>query len=485
MSRSSPASTFLERTGIALRGGGASLSLGVACLAAYLWAVHSFDAPLAVPAMVVAVLASLTAPGGLRLPLPLIIFLVWLAWCAIGITVTAYPGTVTDTVWEYAKVGVLLFVVTNICRTPNQVVLAAAIWLALFILYPMRGTYLNFLFGHSFVGRYSWNRTFGQPNDLAAFTLLAIGLSLFLLQLRTGMRAVRLAMFGTLGGLALLVILTQSRGGFLALSVASLTYLAASKKRFQYLAGALVVAAVVAAVAPESVWSRFRGIRDLSPSDQLGQVDASADQRYTIQLVALSMVKDHPLYGVGVGAYSLEHEIDATERREWLAARGPRDTHNMYLNLAAETGLPGLALFVAMLATTIASALRAERQMRPAWPHGAEALRSLRFGLIAYLLAAVLGTFHRSSFLFVYLGLLSAATTALPGLVSTRASSTFPALAPVSRRRWAASFTRRFRSPSITPSGVATSAVGPVPGTNRTVRFARQLRVTRRSVRVR
>nr|MCU0636728.1 O-antigen ligase family protein [Gemmatimonadaceae bacterium] len=136
------------------------------------------------------------------------------------------------------------------------------------------------------------------------------------------------------------------------------------------------------------------------------------------------MVKDHPLYGVGIGAYSYKHELDAAERREWWAARGPRDTHNMYLNLAAETGLPGLALFVGMLGSVLLYAFRAERAMRLRWAHGAEALRALRFGLIAYLLAAVFGTFHRASFLFVYIGLLWSAATTIPLLAQSDARAT-------------------------------------------------------------
>lgn len=115
--------------------------------------------------------------------------------------------------------------------------------------------------------------------------------------------------------------------------------------------------------------------------------------------------------------------------------RGNRDAHNMYVSLVAETGLPGLVLFVGMLGSVLLRSLRVEQNIRLVAPLEAEQLRILRFGLIAYLIAAIFGSFHRVSFLYLYLAVLwSAAELFALRSATSDAASPQPANAPDRRR---------------------------------------------------
>ncbi|GBL19107.1 hypothetical protein EMGBS3_08130 [Anaerolineaceae bacterium] len=84
------------------------------------------------------------------------------------------------------------------------------------------------------------------------------------------------------------------------------------------------------------------------------------------------MAAAHPWLGVGLGNYAAAYPRYRLLR--WPLALG--HAHNFYLNLAAETGLPGLLIFVALLLAAALQALRALRAAR-GWQ------RALALGLLA------------------------------------------------------------------------------------------------------
>ena len=108
----------------------------------------------------------------------------------------------------------------------------------------------------------------------------------------------------------------------------------------------------------------------LRPSTTIGQgarvlVRAAVDRRYDILfskrlppfLTAIDMLRSRPLWGVGPGTFkyhymdtrmALETRYPAAWTRGWSENFG--ETHNDHLQTAAETGLPGYALFLAAVA---------------------------------------------------------------------------------------------------------------------------------------
>ena len=83
-----------------------------------------------------------------------------------------------------------------------------------------------------------------------------------------------------------------------------------------------------------------------------GESHHSVDQRKSFAYVSWQMFKDHPLMGVGFGRFydrKLPYLSDRSQEFELESLR-PLDHHNTLLSLLVETGLAGLAAFVALLA---------------------------------------------------------------------------------------------------------------------------------------
>ena len=407
-------------------------------LALYLFCVHSFKLPLASLGIAIGVLGVLTASRPAKVPSPLIWFGAWLVWCGATGVMSPFRSTVADTMVEYVKIFLISFVAMNAAHTLSQLAVFIGTWVGLFGLFPLRGTYMNYFAGINQFGRYGWNFSFNNYNDIAAYAILALAMSAFLLAGRYA-RWVRVLAFLGVGSLALLVVLTQSRGAFLALALAFVLMLFRSRSRAKLIKFGLAAVLAIVVFAPGDVWERFGRMKYLFNSETLADADTSAEQRYVLLQVGMTIAENNLGKGVGLGAYAEAHGEYATERTEWQFGRGNRDTHNMYLNLLAETGIPGAMIFMGMLASTLVYATRTENRLRAALPLEAEQLRILRFGLVAYLIAAIFGTFHRISFLYMYLAvvwsaarlfeeLLATARGARPEAALTHAASTSPTM---------------------------------------------------------
>ncbi len=122
-------------------------------------------------------------------------------------------------------------------------------------------------------------------------------------------------------------------------------------KRIKTLLTAMVVAVLIGPLVPSSAWQRFSGISKLTDTSTIAEADpeGSADARYNIWRVARQIIAENPATGIGLGAYPLAHATYTGRIVVPPAARGFRDTHSTYLNVAAETGIPGLILFMAMI----------------------------------------------------------------------------------------------------------------------------------------
>jgi lipopolysaccharide/colanic/teichoic acid biosynthesis glycosyltransferase/O-antigen ligase len=165
---------------------------------------------------------------------------------------------------------------------------------------------------------------------------------------------VRVLRLIAMAGLVLLVVgilLTYSRGAFLALGcIAGLFMLVYRWKpaRITLMAGG---AALFLLLAPtqyldriSSITTLVPGIGDAASSGVPGNKDASADGRMAEMAVAVGMFLDHPLLGVGVGNYVTHFQAYAQELR--LKARHEdRRAHSLFLEIAAERGLLGIGVF--------------------------------------------------------------------------------------------------------------------------------------------
>jgi O-antigen ligase len=80
------------------------------------------------------------------------------------------------------------------------------------------------------------------------------------------------------------------------------------------------------------------------------------------------MVEAHPVRGIGTGNFAVSsvHYLlrPGTIPNDYLVVDIPQVAHNVYLQLLAETGAIGMALFLGIIAFAISGAIRAARTFR-------------------------------------------------------------------------------------------------------------------------
>jgi O-antigen ligase len=157
----------------------------------------------------------------------------------------------------------------------------------------------------------------------------------------------------------------------------------------------MVALMLVAPLAPRSVWERMATMRHATSTESLEQVDGaegSARERYEIWQVAKRIIKEHPITGVGIGVYKPNHEAYAWREEFSPIARGGRDTHSLYLNVTAETGFPGIALYMTMVISLLVFSERVRRRCKIYHEQGAREILQLQAGYIAFMMGCVFGS---------------------------------------------------------------------------------------------
>jgi probable O-glycosylation ligase (exosortase A-associated) len=255
----------------------------------------------------------------------------------------------------------------------------------------------------------------GNPNDLALTLnlILPLSVALVLATRRRGLRAVLLVLIG-LDIVA--VILTFSRGGFLTLATILLTYLWKIRRRPErrWAWAALLVVLAGAPLLPSRYIDRLSTITNLE-SDTTG----SAQLRRDDTVSAVRFVLANPIVGAGVGMNVLALVKERGDNR-WTAV------HNVYLEYAMELGLPGLALFLLLLAGSFRSVQFVRRRSMevPALRRLFHLAEGIQVSLVAFTVAAL---FHPVAYhlYFYYFAALALAVRAVYA-VETRQAPNLP-----------------------------------------------------------
>jgi O-antigen ligase len=217
--------------------------------------------------------------------------------------------------------------------------------------------------------------------------------------------------------LPLIILVTQSRGALIGLVVSGLIFfmIHSRGRRVKSFLAAAAVGIVLLPFVPSSAWTRFAGMASLTSTTTIAEADpeGSAEARYNIWRVAGTIIKENPVTGVGLGVYPRAHAMYSPRVGVPVTAIGFRDTHSTYLNVAAETGLPGLVLFLLTVAVVAISSERTRRKARGTLR--AEQLLALELGLMGFMLAGIFGSFAKLSFLYIQLAVMWAVTDITKG----------------------------------------------------------------------
>jgi putative inorganic carbon (HCO3(-)) transporter len=252
----------------------------------------------------------------------------------------------------------------------------------------------------------------GEPNRYAQILLVLLPLAFFRAKSEESRKA-RIALF--LGAALILagVLLTYSRGGFVTL-VAMVAILAATRAvRMRALAAAAVaLVLVVLALAPGYVL-RVATLQETpgllegtsSPSDDVMR------SRLTEMLAAWSVFVDHPLVGVGPGQYAPVYSTEYMSNPDiaYKVIDRPRRAHNLYFELAAETGILGIVTFLSLVGLIQVRLWRAWRKLRGDRDDLAGLALGFFVAISGYLVSAVFLHLSYQRYYWLLLGLAAAA----------------------------------------------------------------------------
>jgi O-antigen ligase len=263
----------------------------------------------------------------------------------------------------------------------------------------------------------------GDANELAAILVPALALAAFSLVVFRAPLA-RWLLFAYCALFVLALFFTESRGGLVALGVtlAAIATLSGSLR-----ARALGVVLIVAALAV--------GYYTLAaPPESLARVTQFAAGGGTGRLdlwhIAVDMSADHPDVGVGAGNFQVQEPVYATRSitlsRPDLVVDTPKVTHNTYLNVLAELGVLGAALFLTLVLGSLANAWRGVKALERAGGYDAEMLaRGVLIGTLGMLAALTFISAQYEKQLWLLLGLAAALGSTARAAAEDEAASTF------------------------------------------------------------
>lgn len=229
--------------------------------------------------------------------------------------------------------------------------------------------------------------SFGTPNPLAAYIEFAVPLPLILGLLGFG-RSLRSAIgpaFWILSlatgavGIALLG-LTQSRGGYIGMALALLVIFLRLPRSTQVGSLALGLVVVVGFVLTPIGQSQVERFRDAIASDpSVGPLEHGGTLgRESLWKAGIAMFEDKPLTGVGAGEYDYHYRQYVPE---WID-RFPRgQAHDVWIQIGAEAGIPGIVAFAVWLWASLLALWNATRRSSD------DLSRSLAWGGLAIMLA--------------------------------------------------------------------------------------------------
>lgn len=285
----------------------------------------------------------------------------WLVeWAIVTVPFSYWPGgSVSFLTGLYFKTLAVFWLLANVVNTLPR--LRAIAWGLALMSAPLALTGISNYLSGAFVAqapgvRDAVNRIKGydaplalNPNDLALILNLIIPLAVALF-LSTQKPAARVTLAALIALAAVAVIFTFSRAGFLTLGAMFAIYVWKFRRRqhARWVWGAFVLALACAPFLPSGYTDRITTIFSVE-SDPTG----SAQARWADTQAAFRLVLQHPVIGAGIG----QNVLALNEER------GPawKEVHNVYLEYAVELGLPGLTLFLLLVAYSLRSTTFAQR----------------------------------------------------------------------------------------------------------------------------
>lgn len=343
-----------------------------------------------------------------------------------------------DKLQTFALQGVLLYVLLlNVLH--GRRALRIALWTVLagaaFIAFVAIVQYVTKSFDRPFFGFASLDSAYlsgrspepraggpvGDPNYFAQLLLPALAFGMVaVMRERTPWLRLTASVMSVL--IVFAIFLTGSRGGAVALAAMIGVMVALRMLGPTQLVSMLAVIVVALALNPgyaqRLTETSLSGIS--APSGSTVEADSAARGRLTENLAAAHVFADHPLLGVGPGGFPLYYQeyaarigIEVHERERSGPDKGQapeREAHNIVLGLAADLGILGLGVFLAVVWLAFSGLRRARRRFLADGQHElTDITGALIVGLTGYLVAGVFLSLAYERYLWLLLAMVGAA----------------------------------------------------------------------------
>jgi O-antigen ligase len=334
-----------------------------------------------------------------RIPTNIVFCAVALAlWSALSVTWAESSGVAVTSTLTFLLNMLLLPIVMVAVRRREHLYWVLAAFLAGAIISTAYGFVVPSATG-SVNGRLEGG--IGDANEQAAVLVAAIPLAI---ALGNAMRRPALRLLAWGGGAFCLigVLTTLSRGGLIALGCVMLAAVAFGGRWRAKTAALLAVTALGTA-------TYFVAIAPLAARQRV--TSSTTSGRSDIWRVGWRMVEAHPLIGSGSGNFPVAaiHYVQGVGSltRANLIVDVPHVAHNVYLELLADLGIPGLLAFVGVVGFSMLAMAKAARAFERRDDRDMELVaRCLFLALVAFMSADVFlsGEFSKQLWLTVALG---------------------------------------------------------------------------------
>jgi O-antigen ligase len=366
-----------------------------------------------------------------RLPyLALTLLLALYVLAVLASTLVAQDSGLADgRLGETVKAFVIFGLTAVLAATPRRllqgawtIVVAGGLLGALGVVQVLTGNFQRQFWGFARVkDAHIWGDVFepritgplGDPNFFAQILIVLVPVGLVLAAESGSVRARGLA-FAATGLILAGAVLTYSRGGALALGCVLLLVLISRRVRPRQIALGILALVLLPLLAPRQFAQRLETVREILPGgEETLDPDSSFQERKLYVLTAWRMFLDHPVLGVGAGNYSTHYDRYADEvgfaSRDYEQPGDVHYPHNLYLEIAAETGLVGLAAFAAAVAAAFVS-LRRARAARLARGDvlSADLAQAFEIAIAGYLISSLFLHGHFQRYLWLLFGFAAA-----------------------------------------------------------------------------
>lgn len=253
-----------------------------------------------------------------------------------------------------------------------------------------------------------------DANDVGL--VMVVGIPMALLSFQASRGWAKVAALGILVLAASTVAASQSRGAFVGLVAIGVAMLVVQNsislvKRVSFI---VAVGLSLLVAAPPGYWDLIRSLQD--PQEDYNW--SATNGRKALLTRGMGYMLAYPLFGVGINNFPMAEGTISSKAANHVAGTGIRwaAAHNTYIQIGAELGVAGMALWLTLIFRGIYGCIRLKRRLPKPWARGDPEQRVLYFAASA-LPVSIFG-FAVSSFFvsFAYLELFYVVASIMTGL---------------------------------------------------------------------